>query len=123
MDTSLTPSTSPFLRWSALFIEAAAQIGIDATAPLCFGQKLREVGFVDVKLKIYRWPVGQWAKGDKAKSLGKFAHEDLMDWLSSGSLGLFTRVLGWSRERMELFLAEVRRELKEHKERHFYGHV
>ncbi|KAF2709258.1 S-adenosyl-L-methionine-dependent methyltransferase [Pleomassaria siparia CBS 279.74] len=123
MDTSLTPETSPLLRWSSLFVQGAAQAGVDPSAPYHFDTLLRQVGFVDVNLAVHRWPVGQWAKGDKWKRLGKFAQEDLMDWLSSGSLLLFTRVLGWSRERLEVFLAEIRRELKEHKERCFYGQI
>jgi len=123
MDTSLTPETSPMLQWSSLFVEAATRLGLDVTAPRYFGQMLHDAGFVDVRLKIYTWPVGKWAKGEKWKTLGEYAQSNLMDWLGGGSLWLFIKMLGWSRIKLELFLAEVRRELRDRTERQFYAHV
>ncbi|KAF2117993.1 S-adenosyl-L-methionine-dependent methyltransferase [Lophiotrema nucula] len=120
-DPSVTDENSPLLRWSTLFLEAASRIGIDGSSPLKIGPILRETGFENVECKIYKWPVGRWAKGDKMKLLGKFAYEDLQDWLPSSCLGLFTRVLKWSRDEVEVFLSTVRRELKEEKHRHFYA--
>ncbi|KAF1995050.1 S-adenosyl-L-methionine-dependent methyltransferase [Amniculicola lignicola CBS 123094] len=123
MDPAITSDMSPFLRWSDLFIEAAGKIGIDGKSAHKFGPKLQERGFTNIHSKTYKWPVGQWAKGGKMKLLGKFVFEDCMDWLPSSALGLFTRVLGWSREEVEVFLASVRKELKEEKHRHFYARV
>lgn len=121
-DPSLTPENSPLLRWSQLFGEAAAQIGLDHQGPRKFAPMLRAQGFVDIHAKRYNWPVGRWAKGQKNKLLGRFVMEDLLDWLPSSALALFTRVLKWSREEVELFLASVRQELKD-KSRHFYAHI
>ncbi|ORX94668.1 S-adenosyl-L-methionine-dependent methyltransferase [Clohesyomyces aquaticus] len=122
-DPTLTAEKSPMLRWSDLFTEAAAQIGIDACGPTKLAPKLRAAGFVDIHAKQYKWPVGRWAKGDKMKLLGRFVVEDLNDWLPSSALGLFTRVLKWTRDEVEMFLASVRKELKEEKRRHFYANV
>ncbi|KAF2690629.1 S-adenosyl-L-methionine-dependent methyltransferase [Lentithecium fluviatile CBS 122367] len=120
IDPSLTPETSPILRWGSLFIEAAAKTGLDATAPRDFSSKLRAAGFVDIQRKNFKWPLGKWAKGAKNKLLGYYVFEDFMDFLPGGTLGLFTRVLKWTREEVELFLAECRREIREEKGRHFY---
>lgn len=54
------------------------------------------------------------------KLLGYYVYEDVMDWLPSSAMGLFTRVLKWSREEVELFLVECRRDLKD-RSRHFYA--
>ena len=83
---------------------------------------LRAQGFVDIHAKQFNWPVGRWAKGEKNKLLGRFVQEDLNDWLPSSALALFTRVLKWSREEVEVFLATVRQELKD-KKRHFWANV
>ncbi|KAF2642299.1 S-adenosyl-L-methionine-dependent methyltransferase [Massarina eburnea CBS 473.64] len=123
MDTSLTIDQSPILRWSQLFIDAAAVTGLDATAPNDFASKLRAAGFVDIRTKNYKWPVGTWGMGKKMKLLGYFANEDFKDWLPSAALGLFTRVLKWSREEVEVFLSECRRERREQRGRHFYANV
>lgn len=47
-------------------------------------------------------------------------YEDWMSFLPN-SMALLTRVLKWSREEVEVFLAECRKEMKEQKKgRHFY---
>lgn len=84
-------------------------------AAASFAEPLRAAGFVDVHAKHYKWPIGTWPKGEKYKLLGRFAKEDLLDWLPSSALALFTRVLKWTREEVEVFLASVRNELKERK--------
>lgn len=122
MDPDVTAENSPLMRWSGLFLEAAKKIGIDGAGPRTLTPKLRDAGFVDINVKTYKWPVGKWGKGAKFKLLGRFVYEDLMDWLPSSSLGLFTRILQWSREEVEVFLSECRAEAKR-KDRHFYGEV
>jgi len=122
MDPDVTAENSPLVRWSNLFLEAAAKIGLDAAGPRTLSPKLRDAGFVDINLKVFKWPIGKWGKGAKYKLLGRFVYEDVMDWLPSSSLGLFTKVLGWSRDEVELFLADCRAEAKR-KDRHYYGEV
>jgi hypothetical protein len=95
MDQSLTPETSPLLRWSSLVVQAGEISGVDMSAPHQLGSKLRDAGFVNIHVKNYKWPIGRWAKGQKMKLLGRFVEEDLRDWLPSSALGFFTRVLKW----------------------------
>ncbi|KAF2490796.1 S-adenosyl-L-methionine-dependent methyltransferase [Lophium mytilinum] len=122
-DPSINSTNSPLMQWAELLVSAGAKIGIDMLLPGHLGETLKAAGFTEIHSKHYKWPVGPWAKGDKNKLLGRFAKEDLMDWLPSSALGMFTRVHGWTREEVEVFLASVRRELKEHKERHFWANM
>jgi hypothetical protein len=122
LDSGVTAENSPLIRWSELFLQAAKVIGLDGTGPRHFTPQLRNAGFKNINLKSYKWPVGKWAKGARFKALGRFVYEDLMDWLPSSSLGLFTRVLKWSREEVEVFLSECRAEAKR-KDRHYYADV
>jgi SAM-dependent methyltransferase len=120
MTPGVTASNSPLMRWSSLFFEAADRIGLDATGPRHLAPALQRAGFIDINLKTYKWPLGKWAKGAKFKLLGRYVFEDLWDALPSMSLGLFTRVLNWSRDEVEVFLAECRQESKR-RDRHYYG--
>lgn len=47
--------------------------------------------------------------------LGMWQLENLGGGLEAVSVGLFTRVLGWSKEELDVFLAQVRNELKDTK--------
>ncbi|KAJ8109272.1 hypothetical protein OPT61_g7585 [Boeremia exigua] len=120
MDPGLTAENSPLVRWSDLFFKAAGKAGLDATGPRHLAPKLQQAGFVTINLKTYKWPLGGWAKGAKFKLLGRYVYEDILQALPSLSLGLFTRVLHWSQEEVEVFLAECRQESKR-KDRHFYA--
>jgi SAM-dependent methyltransferase len=120
MDPGVTSENSPLMRWSDLFSEAAERTGLDASGPRHLAPKFQQAGFVDVNLKTYKWPLGKWAKGAKFKLLGRFVYEDFWDALPSLSMGLFTRVLQWSRDEVEVFLAECRQEGKR-RDRHYYA--
>jgi hypothetical protein len=98
-------------------------MGMDIFVPGALAEPLRAAGFVNIHAKHYKWPIGPWAKGEKNKLLGRFALEDTMDWLPSSALALFTQMFGWSREEVEVFLASVRKEIKEDKKLHFYATV
>lgn len=91
-------------------MEAGTKAGLTIGRASDFVTPLREAGFVGITGRRFKWPVGEWAKGSRNKKLGRWTFQNMMEGLQGGSLALFTRVLGWSRERVELFLVEVRRE-------------
>lgn len=45
-------------------------------------------------------------------SIGAWTHESTITNLSGMSVALFTRALGWSAEELEIFLADVRKDMK-----------
>lgn len=120
MDPGVHAGNSAVIRWAELFMEAARKIGLDAQSTRNFTPRLRNAGFVDINVKMHKWPIGKWARGEKMKLLGRYVLEDVMDFLPSGALSLFTRVLGWTREEVELFLVDCRAELKR-KDRYYYA--
>ncbi|KAF2095542.1 S-adenosyl-L-methionine-dependent methyltransferase [Rhizodiscina lignyota] len=118
-DDGSAPPTSPMAEWFKLFIEAGTKAGLNPTQANDFATPLRQAGFVGITGRKFKWPLGPWAKGKMNKTLGKWTLENILEGLQGGSLALFTRMLGWSKERVEVFLMEVRRELHEQKS-HFY---
>ncbi|KAJ5060324.1 hypothetical protein PSV09DRAFT_2371662 [Bipolaris maydis] len=82
MDPNVTAQDSSLIRWSEYFIEAAKTIGLDRTSPCRCSRQLLE----------------KWVNGTRFKLLGRFIHEDLVDWLPSSSLDLFTPIIKWSRK-------------------------
>lgn len=47
------------------------------------------------------------------KDLGRYHQVNMLESIESYSLALFTRVLGWSNEELQVFLTGVRQELKD----------
>ncbi|CAG8927155.1 unnamed protein product [Penicillium salamii] len=75
-------------------------------------QHLIEAGFENVHDDTFKVPSSTWPSDPLNKEIGKYNLCSLLLAVESYSLALFTRVLGWSNERTQVFLAGVRRELK-----------
>ncbi|RDW56506.1 S-adenosyl-L-methionine-dependent methyltransferase-19 [Coleophoma crateriformis] len=117
---------------STLFMEASAKAGRLANCAQFYKQQLLDAGFVDVVETKYIWPQNRWPKDKKLKEIGLYSViqnlaslakvsiglwqlENLSGGLEAISVGLFTRVLGWSKPELDVFLAQVRNELKDTK--------
>ncbi|CAI7589393.1 unnamed protein product [Penicillium glandicola] len=75
-------------------------------------QRLVEAGFEDVRDEVYKVPSSVWAKDPVQKEIGRYNQCSLLMAVESYSLALFTRVLGWSNNDTQVFLAGVRKDLK-----------
>ncbi|KAK0120230.1 hypothetical protein ONS95_011636 [Cadophora gregata] len=53
-----------------------------------------------------------WSNDPKLRDAGSFVMTSMMEDISGMSLAVFTRLLGWERIDLELFLGEVRKEWK-----------
>ncbi|KAI5465270.1 S-adenosyl-L-methionine-dependent methyltransferase [Mariannaea sp. PMI_226] len=102
----------PIYKWSNLMREGAAKAGLSLDTCTELKQKMIDRGFTNVTEQWYRWPMNSWPKEPKFKNLGAWSLENVLSGLSALSLALFTRVLGWTREEVELFLVDVRRDLR-----------
>lgn len=93
---------SPLHRWAAEMNAAAEAI----QRPLSQSDKVKrwydEVGFVDVREKVYKVPMNGWAKDPRYKALGKLWETNFLGGLSGFTLSLFTQVLGRKREEVEV---------------------
>lgn len=98
------------------------RIGRDLSGSQRWGDYMREAGFEDVTEHRVFVAVNTWPRGEKNKLLGAISLQNLSEGIASLSTAVFARVLGWSKERIEVFLAGVRNDLK-NKKIHAYGVV
>lgn len=61
-----------------------------------------EVGFVDVKERIYKVPINGWAKDEKLKEIGRMWERNLLQGLSGFSFHLFNRAFGQTAAQIEV---------------------
>ncbi|WEW57333.1 hypothetical protein PRK78_002798 [Emydomyces testavorans] len=101
------------LRWRDLQHKAAETFGKSMTTIRTWEDKLRAVGFVDVRREVYKVPLNHWPKDRKMKELGKYQQLQMWHGLSSYTMAPFTRVLGWSPEEIEVLLAGLRKEIQD----------
>ncbi|KAK0702219.1 S-adenosyl-L-methionine-dependent methyltransferase [Lasiosphaeris hirsuta] len=114
-DDDSIPENSAALKWNRLLLDASHKLGRALDSPLHYKQQLANAGFTDVVQIEYKWPINSWPKDPKHKNVGLWTHENINQGLQALSLMLFTNVLGWTAEEVELLLVQVRKDLKNRK--------
>lgn len=110
-DDGSATSDSALLAWGERAHDAAAKIGINTCSPPHFPEYMAKVGFINIKEHHAKWPLGPWAKGKKEKLMGHYMLENIYAGIEGASLMLFTKVLGWTKDEVEVDIANVRREV------------
>ncbi|RFN49778.1 methyltransferase domain-containing protein [Fusarium flagelliforme] len=111
-DDNTIPKGCASAKWGDLMLEAAAKFGAPLDSCTRYKQQLADAGFVDIVETIYKWPCCSWPRDPKYKEMGLWNYENLGNGASGLSLALFTRALGWTPEEVEVFLVDVRKDMK-----------
>ncbi|KIN08553.1 hypothetical protein OIDMADRAFT_100291 [Oidiodendron maius Zn] len=104
----------PLSVWTHEVCRAAALLGRPVTNSQYYGKWMREAGFVDIVERHFYWPLNTWPRGKKEKLIGMWAQQNLLDGVQAMSMAILTRGLKWSREEVEVLLAGVRDDLRNH---------
>ena len=104
--------------WAKSGHEAGTKVGRPWNNAVNYKRWMEEIGFEDVKEKIFEVPTNPWPKGRRAKELGMWFNADLSESLSASKV-LLLKILEWPLEKVEPFLEEVRIDLSK-KEIHAY---
>jgi len=74
---------------------------------------LAEAGFVNVTERRARIPVGKWPLLPAMKELGKLYKEVVLTGLEANAVAPLTRLLGWSKEEVDVLVGNMRREVSD----------
>lgn len=94
---------------------AAAKVGVDLRIPLKIEGLVRDAGFENVVCDPKKLPMGHWPKDQRLKTVGFCHREQFLQGLSGIAMGLLTRVMKWSREEVEVYLSQVRKDVNDRK--------
>lgn len=85
--------------------------GVDGFSTLHNVQRLEDAGFTNVEEKVFKVPIGPWAKNSILKTVGRYFRSSLYDGLQGLAMATLTRGLGWDSADVERFLVDVRKGL------------
>ena len=100
-------------QWSEFMIQVSTKAGKPLNLSSQFEAMLKEVGFVNVQVKMLKWPSNSWPKDKKEKTLGMWQNENFCTGIEGFTLALFTRIMGWTKEEVDIYLMKVRADLKD----------
>ncbi|KAF3811893.1 Secondary metabolism regulator LAE1 [Colletotrichum gloeosporioides] len=109
-DGTLTEDTYT-MKMDRMFLEACQMIGRDPCPGPQLEGWLKDAGFVNIRHKMFKIPIGTWPKDARLKDLGHMNVIQIMDGLEAYNMRLFTSVLGWTQVEAQVLFAEVRKEM------------
>ncbi|KAF2138077.1 uncharacterized protein K452DRAFT_234911 [Aplosporella prunicola CBS 121167] len=93
--------------------EGLKRLGPDLYGVLKLPQMLKDAGFVNVEDRITKVPIGPWAKNKLLRKTGLYLQAIGLDGLQAIAMAPMTRGLGWSPQSVEVFLKDVRDQMKD----------
>ncbi|KAH6885407.1 S-adenosyl-L-methionine-dependent methyltransferase [Thelonectria olida] len=99
--------------WIKTICEATAKFGKPLDGASKWKDKLQAAGFVDVQQEIRKIPIGAWPKDPEMKEIGRYQSIQELQVVDSYTPAVFSRVLGWSNEEIQVFIAKVKNDMKD----------
>lgn len=103
---------SAIKKYCDLIVQGVQSQGISVTGFGDMRSLMTARGFVNIEEKRFMWPLGTWAKGRHHRNLGILLKQNFLMVVEALALRPLSH-LGWSREEIQVLLAEVRRELQD----------
>jgi SAM-dependent methyltransferase len=107
-DDDSIPSGHIFHEASARYVEAGEKMGKTFRIVDLQKEYVLQAGLVNVVEKRYKMPLGPWSAEKKQKEIGRWHLLEAYQGIEGWTMALFTRILGWSAERVHVFLVGVR---------------
>ncbi|KAK0377467.1 major facilitator superfamily transporter [Colletotrichum limetticola] len=110
-DDGSVPEESALRRWHDLMAQAGEQCGRSIESPSKYTKAIEDAGFVDIVTEKFIWPLNTWPKDKRFKEIGRWMALNLDMGIEALTLGLLTRVMGWTREEVLKLCDDVRKDL------------
>ncbi|KAH6658333.1 S-adenosyl-L-methionine-dependent methyltransferase [Truncatella angustata] len=98
-------------RWNRLIVDGVKNMGRNLLSCRRYKQWMLETGFTNVEERKIIVPANPWAKGKKNKELGALQMVNNLNGVYGLTMTVLTRGLGWSKEEVEVLLADVRKDM------------
>ncbi|KAJ4313200.1 hypothetical protein N0V84_009526 [Fusarium piperis] len=111
-DDDSIPEDSYLRKFSGMMESASSKFGASLTDPMKWKGWLEERGYQNVTEKVFKLPFNPWPKDPRMKILGAWEMENLLSGLEAMVTRMFQKGLGWSDAEVTVFLAFLRKEIK-----------
>ncbi|KAH8839531.1 hypothetical protein MCOR27_004758 [Pyricularia oryzae] len=106
------PQECALRKWFDLLDEGTRKVRSELPPLEVQKQRLVDAGFVNIVTREYKWPMNTWPSDKKQKEFGSLVLANLEEGIQGMTMAMFTRVLGWTKEQVELFLVDVRKDIR-----------
>lgn len=107
--STLLTDDSVFARFTAYMNRCAEVRGKTFHTAENMGDWIRDAGFGEVEEKTFYWPIGSWSKDERLKNIGLWNRRNWEDGAEGWLMAMYTRGLGWTKEQVLQYVAELKR--------------
>lgn len=111
-DDDTIPTNSAFRQFSKTLEVACAAFGTPVDDPTRWKEWFESRGFTGVTQQVFKMPCSPWPKDRRLKVIGAWEQHNLLNNLEGMVMRLFQKGLGWSEEKITVFLAELRGDIR-----------
>ncbi|KAF4454267.1 hypothetical protein F53441_3268 [Fusarium austroafricanum] len=111
-DDDSIPEDSYLRKFSTMMEQASSKFGASLTDPMRWKGWLEERGYQNVTERVFKLPFNPWPKDPRMKLLGAWEMENLLSGLEAMVTRMFQKGLGWTSAEVTVFLAFLRKEIK-----------
>ncbi|KAL3301596.1 methyltransferase domain-containing protein [Colletotrichum asianum] len=112
-DDGTLPTDSALNKTYTLIGEALKVFGRPFQDVLPLVDMMKEVGFVDLYVKKFKWPTNTWPRDSHFKEIGEWANVNYLSGIEGWVMAPLTRALGWKKEEVQVLLIDVRKEFND----------
>ncbi|KAH7030072.1 S-adenosyl-L-methionine-dependent methyltransferase [Macrophomina phaseolina] len=111
-DDGSMPDDSYMKKLAELLVEGCDKIGRTVSPGPSLKGWMEQAGFTNIKQEICKLPMGAWPKDNTMKQIGAFNFVQTYEGLEAFVLAVFTRILGWTADEVQIFIAKCRADMK-----------
>ena len=112
-DDNTMPEDSPLKMWEDEWTRAIQKTGLNGFCrPEVVEQQMRDAGFINITRRDFKLPIGPWPKDQRLREAGMLGLANLVYGMYGLSVKLFTALLDYTIEQLEVFLVSVRKDVK-----------
>lgn len=114
-DDDSLPADSLLRTWGPHLTGCGERAGRPLDTMEKIEERLRKAGFVDIRQKEYKWPIGPWARNRKYKEAGMVNFQHWLSGMEGWAMWLLTKFgepTPWSKDEVIVYVAKLRAELK-----------
>ncbi|KAJ5334539.1 hypothetical protein N7452_006942 [Penicillium brevicompactum] len=103
------------LEWGPMMQACGDLAGRSCDILYTMSDSIKKAGFVEVREKTYKWPLGPWPKHQKLKEAGVVNVQHWMTGMEGWCMWLLTKFgepEPWTKDQVHVYCAKLRRELK-----------
>ena len=112
-DDNTMPADSFLKLWEDEWTRGIEKAGLSgACRPERVEQQMRDAGFINITRRSFKLPIGPWPKDERLREAGRLGLANLIYGVYGLSLKVFTALLGYSIDELQVLLAQVRKDVK-----------